>query len=42
MGSIFRIRDVEEVIDHAGVFRVKLTMVYIEDQLWNKLIAHLD
>jgi hypothetical protein len=42
MGSIFRIGDVEKVIDHAGVFRVKLTMVHIEDQLWNKLTAHLD
>jgi len=42
MGSIFRIGDVEEVINHAGMFRVKLTMVHIEDELWNKLTAHLD
>ncbi|CAF1518878.1 unnamed protein product [Adineta ricciae] len=40
MGSIFRIGDVKELRNR--VYCVKLTMVHIEDQLWNKLTAHLD
>jgi hypothetical protein len=42
MGAIFRIEDVDKVPGHDGIFRVKLTMEHIEDELWNKLTAHLD
>ena len=40
MGSIFCIGDVKMVRDR--VHYVKLTMEHIEDELWNKLTAHLD
>jgi hypothetical protein len=40
MGSVFRIGNVEKIRNK--VYRVQLTMVHKEDQLWNKLTAHLD
>ncbi|UJR06839.1 hypothetical protein I4U23_011127 [Adineta vaga] len=40
IGSVFRIGPVEEMRDR--VYSVKLTMVHIEDETWNKLTAHLD
>ena len=42
MGPIFRVGEVEKIPDHNGVWNVKLKMVYIEDELWNELTAHLD
>jgi hypothetical protein len=42
MGAVFRIGEVSKVPDHNAVSCVKLTMVHIEDELWNKLTAHLD
>jgi hypothetical protein len=40
MGSVFQIGNVDEL--RSKVYRVKLTMVHKEDQLWNKLTSHLD
>jgi hypothetical protein len=40
IGSVFRIGNVDELRNK--VYRVKLTMVHEEDQLWNKLTEHLD
>jgi hypothetical protein len=40
MGFVFQIGNVDELRNK--VYRVKLTMVHKEDQLWNKLTAHLD
>ncbi|CAF4063108.1 unnamed protein product, partial [Adineta steineri] len=40
MGSTFRIGEIDEI--RSRVYRVKLTMVHKEDELWNKLTAHLD
>jgi hypothetical protein len=42
MGSMFRIGDVNKIPGHDGVYCVKLTMEHIEDELWNKLTAHLN
>ncbi|CAF4089444.1 unnamed protein product [Adineta steineri] len=40
MGSTFRIGEIDEI--RSRVYRVKLTMVHKEDELWNKLTEHLD
>ena len=40
MGSVFRIGDVKMARNR--VYYVKLTMTHTEDELWNKLTAHLD
>ncbi|CAF0736611.1 unnamed protein product [Adineta steineri] len=40
IGSTFRIGEIDEI--RSRVYRVKLTMVHKEDELWNKLTAHLD
>ncbi|CAF4282089.1 unnamed protein product [Adineta steineri] len=40
IGSTFRIGKINEI--RSRVYRVKLTMVHKEDELWNKLTAHLD
>ncbi|CAF1508606.1 unnamed protein product [Adineta steineri] len=40
MGSTFRIGEIDEI--RSRVYRVKLTMIHKEDELWNKLTAHLD
>jgi hypothetical protein len=40
MGCVFRIGDVKMLRDR--MYCVELTMAYIEDQLWNKLTAHLN
>ncbi|CAF0732441.1 unnamed protein product [Adineta steineri] len=40
IGATFRIGEIDEI--RSRVYRVKLTMVHKEDELWNKLTAHLD
>ncbi|CAF4714532.1 unnamed protein product, partial [Rotaria sp. Silwood2] len=40
MGPIFRIEHVDESDNHVSY--VKLTMVHLEDELWNKLTKHLN
>ena len=40
MGSVFQIGQIDELRNK--VYRVKLTMIHKEDELWNKLTAHLD
>ncbi|CAF3373462.1 unnamed protein product [Rotaria socialis] len=39
MGATFKIGKIDEL--NAKIYSVKLTMMHIEDELWNKLIAHL-
>ncbi|CAF3924737.1 unnamed protein product [Rotaria magnacalcarata] len=40
IGAIFKIEKIDQL--SANIYSVKLTMTHIDDELWNKLTAHLN